>query len=72
MRTTILRSSEFTCPSCISRIVGSLSRLPGVERSTVHFSTGRIVINHDADRVSPSTLVEEVRRLGYESRESPY
>ena len=72
MRTTILRSSGFTCPSCISRIEGSLSRLPGVERSTVHFSTGRIVVSHDPARIDAVTLVEEVRRLGYESRESPY
>jgi len=72
MRTTILRSNDFTCPSCVSRIENQLDRLDGVERSAVHFGTGRITVSHDPDRINAGRLIEEVRRLGYESRESPF
>lgn len=72
MRTTILRSNDFTCPSCVTRIETNLGKLDGVDSSTVHFGTGRIVVSHDPDRISAGRLIEEVRRLGYESRESPF
>ena len=69
---TILRSDELSCPSCISNIESSLKRLDGVEHAEVHFSTGRIEVDHLADRISGEDLVETVRQEGYESRVSPF
>ena len=47
IRTTNLYSNELTCPSCIAKIETRLAALDGVEKGTVHFSTGRIEIVHD-------------------------
>lgn len=69
---TILRSNDFSCPSCVTRIEKALDQLPGVETATVHFSTGRIEIQHDGTAAPVATLVETVRELGYESRPSPF
>lgn len=69
--TTILRS-ELTCPSCIAKIEKQLRRLPGVARATVHFNTGRIVVEHDAEQAGPDRLVEAVRKAGYDARISPF
>lgn len=52
-RTTVLRSTEFTCPSCIRKVEKALYRLPGVYAATVHFNTGRIVIEHGPSNGSP-------------------
>lgn len=70
--TTILRSDEFTCPSCVSAIEGALKRLEGVRAATVHFSTGRIEVEHDPDIASQSSLVERVKEAGYAARVSPF
>ncbi len=69
---TILRSNDFSCPSCVTKIETSLNRLAGVEKADVHFSTGRIEIRHDQETVSVEKLVQAVRELGYESRPSLY
>ena len=38
---TILRSQEFSCPSCVAKIEKALHNLNGVEKAKVHFNTGR-------------------------------
>lgn len=68
---TILRSQDLTCPSCIRTIERVLARVPGVTRSRVHFATGRIEVEHDADAVTPEALVETVRGIGYRATPSP-
>lgn len=65
LRTTNLYSSELSCPSCIAKIEARLAGLDGVERGTVHFSTGRIEVVHDPDVASVDDLVEAVRAAGY-------
>ena len=69
---TILRSDELSCPSCISNIESNLNNIEGVEEATVHFSTGRVEVVHDADMVSEQELVEAVRQSGYESYVSEF
>jgi copper chaperone len=69
---TILRSDEFTCPSCVTKIERALETLPGVQAATVHFATGRIEVDHDPSRSSVAALVESVRRSGYRSWPSPF
>lgn len=69
---TLLRSDELSCPSCIAKIEKALHRLDGVTRATVHFSTGRIEVEHDAGRVDSEQLRQAVREVGYETRVSPF
>lgn len=69
---TLLRSDELTCPSCISKIEKALGRLDGVTKATVHFSTGRIEVEHDADRVDPERLRKAVREVGYDTQVSAF
>ncbi len=63
---TVLRSDDLTCPSCVARIERALTRVPGVRSARVHFTTGRIEVEHDA--LAPTAvLVETVRAVGYEA-----
>lgn len=62
---TLLRSQELSCPSCVAKIERALLALDGVSHAKVHFTTGRIEVEHDPERVSPATLVETVRAAGY-------
>jgi len=69
---TILRSDELQCPSCINKIETRLNALDGVATAKVHFTTGRIEIEHDPVSVDPERLREAVRGVGYDSRISSF
>lgn len=66
--TTVLRSDEFTCPSCVSKIEKKLESVSGVSGATVHFNTGRIEVDHDPERASVDSLVAAIGDAGYTAR----
>lgn len=72
MTKTTLRSDELNCPSCVNNIESNLNNMEGIEEATVHFSTGRIEVAHDAEQVSEEDLFEAVRQSGYESYVSKF
>jgi copper chaperone CopZ len=69
---TLLRSRELSCPSCVVKIEKALKDVDGVETAKVHFTTGRIEVEHDPDRAGVEDLVKAVRRVGYESSVSAF
>jgi len=69
---TILRSQELSCPSCITKIEKALTGTEGVTSAKVHFNSGRIEVEHDAQKATAQKLVGVVRSLGYESKVSPF
>ncbi len=72
MKQTTLRSQDLSCPSCIAKIEKALGTLDGVAAAKVHFTTGRIEVQHDETRVSADDLVKTVRAVGYEAKPSAY
>lgn len=69
---TILRSHDLSCPSCIARIEKVLGRVEGVRRAEVHFASGKIAVEHDAEIAPTEALVRTVRGAGYESKVSHF
>jgi copper chaperone len=72
LKKTTLRSQELNCPSCVSKIESKLQSIDGVNEATVHFSTGRIVIEHDRDQVTREDLIEAVEQVGYTAKVSAF
>lgn len=68
----ILRSDELNCPSCVPKIENALGQIAGVSHSKVHFATGRIEVEYDAEQVKTDQLVSAVRNVGYEARVSAF
>lgn len=71
-RNTILRSDEFSCPSCVVKIEKALKALPGVTEARVHFNTGRIEVAHDPAAVPVEALVAAVKSAGYDARPAAF
>lgn len=69
---TILRSQQFSCPSCVAKIERALKGLDGVDEAKVHFNTGRIVVEHNPERAGADELVKAVRAAGYEAKVSSF
>lgn len=72
MTTTILRSDELSCPTCVDNIESNLNNTEGVSSAKVHFNTGRIKVEHDPETVSDEKLVKVVTQSGYEARVSQF
>jgi copper chaperone CopZ len=71
-RTTTLRSQDLSCPSCVAKIERALETLPGVSSAKVHFTTGRIVVEHDPDAAPETDLVKRVADTGYTARKAAF
>lgn len=69
---TVLRSDDFSCPSCVAKIEKALKAVPGVENAQVHFNTGRIEINHDPGDAPVEALVRAVKGAGYAARPAAF
>jgi len=69
---TILRSDELSCPTCVSNIESNLNEKEGVRNADVHFNTGRIEVEHDANTVSQDDLVAAVQQSGYKAKVSQF
>ena len=69
---TVLRAEGFSCPSCVTKIEKSVSRLPGVESVTVHFASSRVEVMHDDTKSSVNDLVDTVAKAGYRSKPAAY
>lgn len=70
--TTVLRSTEFTCPSCVDKIEKRLNKLDGVQTAKVHFSTGRIEVAHNTDVASVDDLISQIAKAGYKATASAF
>jgi copper chaperone CopZ len=72
IRKTTLRSQELSCPSCVAKIERALETMPGVTDAEVHFTTGRIVVEHDPEVAKPADLVKTVGDVGYTAKVSAF
>lgn len=70
LKKTTLRSDEFSCPSCVTKIENKLNGLDGVETAEVKFSSGRILVEHDPQTATVRNLVDAVAEVGYTAKPS--
>lgn len=69
---TTLRTQNFTCPSCVSKIEKTLGRMPGVDTVEVRFASSRVEVVHDAQATPVEALVAQLDRLGYPAAASAF
>ena len=54
-----------TCASCAARVEKKLSRVEGVEESSVNYATEEATVVYDPTRVEVDDLLEAVSAAGY-------
>ncbi|MFT0892381.1 heavy metal translocating P-type ATPase [Pseudochelatococcus sp. G4_1912] len=57
-----------TCAACIGEIEHGLQRLPGLLAARVNYSRHRLTVNWDEEKLTPATILDELRRLGYRAQ----
>ena len=65
MRTAQFQLEPLTCPSCIKKIEGTLSKIDGVEEVKVLFNSSKVkVVLHEA-QITPEKIQNTIEKLGY-------
>lgn len=65
MKTVMFRLETLTCPSCIRKIEGVLSKEAGVVDAKVLFNSSKVKVSYDSEKSNPETLAGIIRKLGY-------
>ncbi len=65
MKTVKFQTEELTCPSCIKKIEGVLSKQEGVSEVKVLFNSSKVKVTFDEDFVTPENLASTIKKLGY-------
>lgn len=65
MRTVKLTTEPFTCPSCITKIEGTVGRLDGVEEVSVMFNSSKVKVTFDENRTTAEEIAQVITGLGY-------
>lgn len=65
MTKVILQLDTLTCPSCITKIQGAITKLAGVQNVKVLFNASKVKVLVD-DQLSGEDLKRTVEKLGYQ------
>ncbi len=65
MKKVVFLMEPFSCPSCIKKIEGALSRAKGVQQVKVLFHSSKIRVEFDESIVEADELQQLVEKLGY-------
>jgi len=63
--TTQFRVMDFDCSTCASIVERALTKVDGVDDVEVHYTTGRVEIDHDDGVADPETLAQTIKNQGY-------
>src|SRR6185503_788480 len=59
------------CASCVSRIEGSLRKLPGISSADVNLATGEAAVCFNPNLVTPADIRGRVDAIGYRAEDIP-
>ena len=65
MKKVVLLMEPFSCPSCVKKIEGALSRAKGVQQVRVLFHSSKVRVEFDEAIVTADELQQLIEKLGY-------
>jgi copper chaperone len=65
MKTIKLQLEPLTCPSCIKKIEGALSKQEGVQEANVLFNFSKVKVLFNEEVVSTEQLITTIQKIGY-------
>ncbi|ARD48586.1 heavy-metal-associated domain-containing protein [Sporosarcina sp. P33] len=65
MKKVVFLMEPFSCPSCIKKIEGALSRAKGVQQVKVLFHSSKIRVEFDESIIAADDLQALIENLGY-------
>jgi copper chaperone len=66
---TVLDVQGMTCPSCIRHVNAALADLDGVAKVEVSLRDGKVIVLHDPEAASVTSLIQALADVGYDAKE---
>lgn len=72
MQKAVIQLEALTCPSCMQKINNAVKSLDGVEKDSVSvlFSSSKVKLNFDEEKISIKNIEDAIDRLGYEIKKT--
>lgn len=72
MQKANIQLETLTCPSCLQKIEGAVSRLNGIDKDSlkVMFNASRVKVDFDGDAITIEEIEKAIQDLGYEVKKS--
>ncbi len=72
MKSATIQLETLACPSCMQKIEGAIKRLDGIDQETikVSFSSSRVRLNFEEEKVSIKEIEDAITKVGYEVKKS--
>lgn len=72
MQKANIQLETLTCPSCLQKIEGAVSRLQGIDKDSlkVMFNASRVKVDFDGEVLSIEDIEKAIQDLGYEVKRS--
>lgn len=55
------------CPDCATKLEAAISRMPGVEWTSVNFATSVLIAEYQPELTSVSAIIKRIREFGYDA-----
>lgn len=65
LKTKRFQLETLTCPSCVTRIEGMLTKEPGVKEAKVLFNSSKVKVQFETDKTSEENLKTSIEKLGF-------
>ena len=61
----ILIVEGVNCGGCISKIAGTLKKLPGMQQARLNFTNRRLTVAFDREHLSDTAIISAIDAIGY-------
>lgn len=65
MKKAVFTLEPFSCPSCVKKIEGTLTKMDGVDEVKVMFHSGRVRTQFNENLIQVDAIQEALVKLGY-------
>ncbi|QYA48434.1 heavy-metal-associated domain-containing protein [Nosocomiicoccus ampullae] len=66
MSNVTIQLETLSCPTCIKKIEGALTKTEGVKSAKLLFNASKAKVEYDLDKVTSEGLKSIIEKLGYE------
>lgn len=66
MSNVTMQLETLSCPTCIKKIEGALTKTEGVKSAKLLFNASKAKVEYDSDKVTSEGLKSIIEKLGYE------
>lgn len=70
MNQTTLKLEKLTCPSCMQKIIDTVTELEGVTKTKIIFDSRKARVYYNEETISEEAIIHKIKEIGYDAKRS--